>query len=126
MSEKVKIHLEFTINCSPKVLFNRLSTASGLAEWFADDVTVRGKRFTFTWANTRQEAEMTIYKENRLVRFTWLENEEDYFEFRILQDELTGDVALIVDDISTGGETNESIDLWNMQVADLKHILGSI
>ncbi len=125
MPEKIKIHLEFTINCSPKVLFNRLSTASGLAEWFADDVTVKGKIYTFTWASTRQEAEMTIYKENRLVRVTWLDNEDDFFEFKIMQDELTGDVALIVDDFVVADEEVESVDLWNMQVADLKHILGS-
>ena len=46
---KEKIELEYLINCSPKVLFNRLSTASGLAEWFADDVSVNGKKFTFFW-----------------------------------------------------------------------------
>ncbi len=125
MPEKIKIHLEFTINCSPKVLFNRLSTASGLAEWFADDVTVKGKIYTFTWASTRQEAEMTIYKENRLVRFTWLDSADGFFEFKIMQDELTGDVALIVDDFVVADEEVESVDLWNMQVADLKHILGS-
>jgi uncharacterized protein YndB with AHSA1/START domain len=125
MPERTKIHLEYTINCSPKVLFNRLSSASGLAEWFADNVTVRGRIYTFTWARTRQDAEMTVYKENKMVRFTWLGTNEEYFEFKIVQDELTGDVALIVDDFAVSDEIDEAINLWNMQIADLKHIVGS-
>jgi len=126
MTDKVKIQLEYIINCSPKVLFNRLSTASGLTEWFADDVRVRGKRYTFIWEGSEQVAEMTLHKENRLVRFTWLEDEETYFEFKITRDELTGDVSLLVADFSEEDEQDETRDLWNTQIADLKHVLGSL
>ena len=96
MSGKTKLLLEYTINCSPKVLFNRLSTASGLSEWFADDVMVRGKIFTFIWEGDNQIAEKKVQKENRLVRYEWLEDgldkEEGFFEFIINQDDLTYDV----------------------------------
>ena len=109
MTEKIKVQFEYVINCSPKVLYNRLSSASGLAEWFADDVRVRGNRFTFVWDNTEQVAEMTVRKENRLVRFNWLENEGSYFEFKITQDELTGDVSLIVVDFTYEDEMEEFI-----------------
>ena len=37
---KKRILLEYTLNSSPKVLYPRLSTPGGLAEWFADDVKV--------------------------------------------------------------------------------------
>ena len=124
---KNKIQLEYVINCSPKVLYNRLSTASGLTEWFADDVRVRGKKYTFIWGESEQVAEMTFQKENRLVRFNWLDDDEDnYFEFRITRDELTGDVSLIITDFVEEGEEDESKGLWDSQIADLKHILGSI
>ncbi len=125
MTDKIKIQLEYVINCSPKVLYNRLSTASGLTEWFAEDVRVRGKKFTFIWEGSEQTAEMTLHKENRLVRYTWIEEEETYFEFRITQDELTGDVSLIIIDFTEEDEQDETRELWNTQVADLKHILGS-
>lgn len=125
MTDKIKIQLEYVINCSPKVLYNRLSTASGLTEWFADDVRVRGKEFTFVWKGSEQTAEMTLHKENRLVRFTWLEEEDTYFEFKITRDELTGDVSLLVTDFSDPDETDETRDLWDTQVADLKHVVGS-
>jgi uncharacterized protein YndB with AHSA1/START domain len=124
MANKVKIQLEYVINCSPKVLFNRLSTASGLAEWFAEDVKVQGKQFTFTWEGTQQTAEMTLRRENRVVRFNWIDEVDSYFEFRIYQDELTGDVSLIVLDFADDSE-EETRDLWDAQIADLKHVLGS-
>ncbi|MEE4287558.1 MAG: START-like domain-containing protein [Mariniphaga sp.] len=120
-----KVQLEYVINCSPKVLFNRLSTASGLAEWFADDVRVQGKRYTFIWEGSEQTAEMTLRKENRLVRFNWIDDENLYFELKISQDELTGDVSLIIIDFAEEGEEEETRELWNTQIADLKHILGS-
>lgn len=125
MTDKIKVQFEYIINCSPKVLYNRLSTASGLTEWFADDVRVRGKQYTFIWEGAEQVAEMTLHKENRLVRFTWTEEDDSYFEFKITRDELTGDVSLIITDFTEEDEKEESHDLWNTQVADLKHVLGS-
>lgn len=125
MNDKTKIQLEYVLNCSPKVLFNWLSTASGLNEWFADDVKVKGKKFTFIWEGSEQTAEITLLKENRLVRFSWLDEEDCYFEFRITQDELTGDVSLIIVDFADEDEVKETKGLWDTQVADLKHILGS-
>lgn len=125
MTDKAKIQREYVLNCSPKVLFNWLSTASGLAEWFADDVKVKGKKFTFVWEGSEQTAEMTLHKENKLVRYSWLDEEDSYFEFRITQDELTGDVSLIIIDFAEENEVKETEGLWDTQVADLKHILGS-
>jgi len=124
MEDKVKVQLEYLINCSPRVLFNRLSTASGLAEWFADDVRVKGKKYTFVWSGSEQTAEMTLHKENKLVRYKWLED-DGYFEFRITQDELTNDVSLIVTDFAEEDEKEDTIELWNTQIDDLKHVLGS-
>ena len=124
MSDKVKIQIEYVVNCSPKVLYNWLSTASGLSEWFADNVKVRGKKFTFVWEGIEQTAEMTVQKENKLVRYSWL-NEDYYFEFRITQDELTGDVSLIVVDFADENEEESTKELWDSQVMDLKHKLGS-
>jgi len=125
MTDKIKINLEYIINCSPRVLYNRLSTASGLTEWFADDVRVRGKKYTFVWEGSEQTAEMTLHKENKLVRFEWLEEEDTYFEFKITKDELTSDVSLLITDFTDEDEKDETENLWSSQVNDLKHVLGS-
>lgn len=123
---KEKYQLEFTINCSHKILFNRLSTAGGLNEWFADNVTVQGKIYTFEWSGTGQQAEMINRKDQRYVRFHWLDDEDDkaYFEFKLNIDELTGDIALIVTDFAEPDEVEDSKELWETQVSELKHILG--
>ena len=94
-----EIKLEFFLKTSPAVLFSRISTPSGLAEWFADNVKIEGKIFTFFWGTTEQQAEILLMVPNVLINFRWLDMSPDYeFGFNIIQDELTGDVALIVTD----------------------------
>ena len=123
---KKPFELEYIINSSPKVLFSRLSTASGLSEWFADNVTVKGKILTFTWEGTEQEAELIHKKDNKFVKFHWVDDEDEnsYFEFRINKDEITGDVALLITDFAEEYEKEDSIDLWDTQIAKLKHVIG--
>ena len=126
MSEKIKYELEFTLNTSTKLLFYRISTAGGLSEWFADDVNVQGKIFTFIWEGSEQQAELTARKTNQYARFRWLDEEDTntYFEFRIQTDELTNDVALIITDFAEEDEKEDAIDLWEKQITFLKRALG--
>jgi len=124
---RLKFELEYTLNCSAKVLFSRLSTPEGLGEWFAEQVNVDGDMFSFYWNGSESKARLAALKENKLVRFEWMEmeNEEDnYFEFRINMDELTGDLALIISDFAEADEKEDSISLWDSQINDLKRVLG--
>jgi hypothetical protein len=124
---RLKFELEYTLNCSAKVLFSRLSTAEGLGEWFADQVNVDGDLFSFFWNNSESKARLTALKENKLVRFEWIgmENEEsNFFEFRINIEELTGDLALIIYDFAEPEEKEDAIYLWDSQINDLKRALG--
>jgi uncharacterized protein YndB with AHSA1/START domain len=132
MSEQVpimrsKFELEYNLNCSPKVLFSRLSTPEGLGEWFADQVNVDGDLFSFYWNSSESKARLSAIKENKMVRFEWLgmENEEtNYFEFRINLEELTNELALIITDFAESEEKEDSIYLWDSQINDLKRALG--
>lgn len=121
---KQKITLEYPINSSPKVLFARLSTPGGLSEWFADDVNLKGNIFSFIWEGTEQQAEVIQKKENKYIRFRWVDDPETYFEFRVSIDELTKDVALVITDFTEDDEIDDTTELWNTQVAELKHIIG--
>ena len=51
---------------------------------------------------------------------------EYYFELRILEDEITKDVSLMVSDFAEEDEMDEAKQLWENQISDLKHIIGSI
>ncbi|HLP71934.1 MAG TPA: START-like domain-containing protein [Bacteroidales bacterium] len=124
---KSKYELEYNFNCSPKVLFSRLSTPEGLSEWFADEVNAKGDLFSFSWNRSVLKARLSALKENKLVRFEWIVNgnkDSDYFEFRINREELTGDIALIITDFAEAEEKEDSMDLWDSQIQDLKRLLG--
>jgi len=123
---KKKIELEYIINSSPKVLFPRLSTPGGLSEWFADNVNLKGKIFTFIWESSEQKAELLLKKDNKYVRFRWLDenDKKSYFEFRLNIDELTGDVALLITDFAEDDEKDDTIYLWDTQISKLKHVIG--
>ncbi|HOP58438.1 MAG TPA: START-like domain-containing protein [Bacteroidales bacterium] len=123
----MKYELEYTLNCSPKVLFSRLSTPEGLSEWFADNVNVEGDIFTFLWEKSESKARLAAYKENKFVRFEWIDMENDesnYFEFRLSVEELSGSVALIITDFADPEEKEDAVYLWDSQITDLKRALG--
>lgn len=126
MPGKKKFELEFVIQSSPQLLYQYLSTPSGLSEWFADNVNSRGERFTFIWDGSEEVARLLKRKSDEFVRFTWENNEADtYFEMRILVDEITSDVSLFITDFADEDEVEESKMLWTNQVSDLKQVLGS-
>ena len=128
MSKLIKHSLEYPINSTVSILFKRLSTASGLAEWFADDVIVKGKIFTFFWEDSKQEAILLKLKTDNFIRFKWKENDtkEDYFEFLIQVDEMTSDVSLIITDFAEDEQDKEEqTNLWSNQISLLKMVIGS-
>ena len=128
MSHLAKYTLEFPINSSVNILYNRLSTSSGLSEWFADDVMIKDKIFTFFWDGSEQEAKLLKLKMNQFIRFKWEDNDtqEDYFEFLIQVDELTSDVSLIITDFAEDEQDQEEqTELWNKQISVLKRAIGS-
>ena len=127
MPDKQKFQLEFVVRASPKLLYNFLSTPSGLSEWFADDVNFRGDKYTFFWEGSQEEAEIISKKVNQHIRFKWVESEgdESYFEFRIDIDDLTEDVSLIITDYSEEGEIDEAKLLWDSQIHSLLAHMGA-
>ena len=126
MSDKIKYELEFPIQASPNMLYQYISSASSLSEWYAGDVNSRGKIFSFFWDGVEEQAELISSKNNQFVKFKWLEEDDDYyFEIKIVVDELTKDVSLMVTDFSEEDEVEESKMLWESQIADLKQVLGS-
>ena len=126
--KKHKYQLEFEIKSSPKILFNYLSTASGLEEWFADKVNMRDGDFIFLWEGSEARAKLVSRKEHQLVKFKWVtedKKDDTFFQFEVVQDEITSDVALVITDFATDDEKDENILLWNSQVHSLMHHIGS-
>ena len=126
MSEKKKFTIEYEIKSSPRILYTFLNEPNGLAQWFADDVSIRDQVYTFTWTDEPQKAKLVTVKENKLVRFKWLDDEpQTYFEMEILQDELTNDVALSITDFATEDLIPERKLIWDNQIDYLISVLGA-
>ena len=129
MESKLKFEIEYPIHASPSMLYQYISSASSLSEWFADNVNSRGIIFSFFWDGTEEKAELLSSKSNSYVKFKWLDGSEDqdkcYFEIRILVDEITKDVSLIVTDFAYEDEVDENKMLWDNQISDLKQVIGS-
>jgi len=127
MSTKIKFELEFTIHASPGMLFQYISTPSGLSEWFAENVNSRGELFSFLWDGVEEKAKLISKKNDEKVKFRWLADEDSnhYFEMKIVEDDITKDVSLIITDFSEEDEVEESKLLWDSQINDLRHVLGA-
>ncbi|MDP1881022.1 MAG: START-like domain-containing protein [Parachlamydiaceae bacterium] len=123
-----KFELEFIIHASADMLYEFLSTPSGLSEWFCDDVNIRNGIYTFIWDGQMQQARLLKTVDVLLVRFQWVDkNDGSYFEFRIQRDDLTNDISLIITDFAdTNSERESSKLLWASQVEKLMHVIGSI
>lgn len=128
MTELIKYSLEFPIRSSVTILYKRLSSAEGLAEWFADDVVVKDKMYKFFWDGSEQSAKLQKKEMNELIRYKWLDDNssDGYFEFLIQIDEMTQDVALIITDFAEDEDEKESqTNLWTKQIDQLKRAIGS-
>ena len=121
--------VEYEVNTSPKIVYPYISTPGGLSEWFADDVNSRGKSFSFIWDGSEEIAELISSKSDTFVKYRWMDDSKDqdkfFFEIRIVVDEITKDVSLIVTDFAFEDEIEESKMLWESQISDLKKLVGS-
>jgi len=118
--------LEYSVRCSPSILFEFLSTPAGLQEWFADKVDERDQVFSFTWNGTIDKAQVLESELDKSIRFHWLHApKNEYFEFRIEKAEVTNLTILLIRDFADKKEIPDQKRLWDFQVSDLLHRLGN-
>ncbi|HEY8405129.1 MAG TPA: START-like domain-containing protein [Flavobacteriales bacterium] len=124
---KTKIELEYILRTSDSILYNCISTPSGLEEWFAPEVHIKGDVFTFFWEGEERKAEQVSKKKLQYVKYQWLDDddkESNYFEMRIKIHEMTGELALLVTDFADEGEEEEHQLLWNDAIEKLRRHIG--
>lgn len=127
MSKKVKYSVEYPVRCSPAILYEFLSTSSGLQEWFADKVEDSDGIFKFSWTGSKfsEDAEVLEKEENSFIRFHWLDAPDgEYFEFGIEKSEVTNQTILVIHDFAEKRDIKDQSMLWEAQVKDLFHRLG--
>ncbi len=126
MSKKVLYTLEYPVRCSPGILYEFLRTPAGIQEWFADKVDERDGQFSFSWNGTEDKAVLIDSEEDKFVRFRWdYMGKDEYFEWRIDKSEVTNQTILVISDFADKKEIKDQSQLWQYQVKELFHRLGS-
>lgn len=122
---------EYPINASPKILYPYLASASGLRQWFCQDVIMLNQHtFDFVWDNQHHLAEMTSQRTNRSVRYVFLTPERghmpdaNYLDFTIESSELTQEIYLRIVDYSEETDDVELQEMWDNLVQNLRELVG--
>jgi hypothetical protein len=68
-----------------------------------------------------------VFSKEEKVQYRWLEEEDEdvYFEFKIVVDALTNDLSLIVTDFADEDEVDEQKMFWENQIDALKRCIGA-
>lgn len=124
--KKQPFTIERTFRSSPVILYDFLTTPSGLIQWFSDSADLNGDVYTFGWNGDEQTAEVLSYDEEEFIRLRWEDEEDDkaFFEYKIKKNEITGETILYVTDYAYKDEIKETISLWESQLNDLKKCIG--
>ncbi len=124
---KTKVELEYILRTSDSILYNCMSTPSGLEEWFAPEVHIRGDIYTFLWEGEERKAKLVSKKKEQMVRYQWqdeTDNDTNFFELNIKIDEMTGELALLITDFAEEGEEDDQKMLWDEAIEELKRHIG--
>lgn len=127
-----KFVAEFEINASRKMLYSYLSTPSGLAQWFADDVNIdEDKVYHLLWDDENHKARMVSQRANNHVKFEFLEEEEEEdedepptLELRLDKNEMTNTTFLRVIDSTNEEDEEELMEMWESMVSTLRDTVG--
>ena len=119
---------EFEMRASNKILYPFISSASGLSQWFADDVSISNedKIFTFVWDGEESRAKVVSSKLNNYIKFEFIDSDDqnpNFVEFMIDINEMTDTTFIRVTDYSDM-DKQEAQDLWENMIHDLKEIVG--
>ena len=132
MATKQLFSIEYDFHASRQMLFQYLSTPSGLGEWFADDVNINNidKTLIFILDGDERIAVIDSIKNNRYVKFRFLKEDEkpkenDTLEFRLEINELTQSVFVRVEEYTDTDDLEESYQIWENLLSQLKEIIGA-
>jgi hypothetical protein len=97
-----------------------------MQEWFADKVDERDGVYSFSWNGTEEKADLLEKEQDKFIRFRWNHQAKDeFFEFAINRSEVTNQTILVIKDFAEKKDIKDQSQLWEYQVKDLFHRLGS-
>lgn len=131
--QKIKFVSDYQINTSKKIIYPYLSSASGLAQWFADDVVINeDKIYNFIYDGENHYARPVIMRTNHHVKFEFFDPSEEeegdsdhpFIEFKLDENELTQTFYLRVIEYGDAYDEQEQGSIWEGLINSLKEIIG--
>jgi len=127
---KTRFAFEYEFNASKKMLYPYFTSASGLAQWFAEDVNVdEDGNLNFIWEGIGHKAKLVSHRTNSYAKFVFLEDNEegpdsDWVEFKIDLNEMTETTFVKVSEYSEFDDKDEQTMLWEGLLQSLKELVG--
>ncbi|TAH18879.1 MAG: ATPase [Cytophagales bacterium] len=132
MSSKYKYTAEYEINASVKMIYPYLSTANGLAEWFAEEVKMlKDKTLDIVWDGESHPARLVSARTNSHVKYVFSplnqadEEDPSFLEFKLVHSEMTDTAFLKVIDYSEMDNEKDLRELWENLIFSLRELLGA-
>jgi uncharacterized protein YndB with AHSA1/START domain len=124
---RTKYTCEFMVRSSPAILYNFLTSASSLAQWFCDTCDVNGDVYTFGWDGFEENAILEDTDEDRYVKYSWEDSEypDEFFEFEIYKSEISNDTVLTITDFADADDVEDQKLLWESQIETLSKRIGA-
>ena len=117
-------NLEYIFSSPQKIIFDRLAYASGLAEWYANDVRISGDIISFIWEGYEESYSFKCSKNKKIISFVLIEDSENTIEFKILKDEFSNNVVLQVIISFEKDEIEDMADHLDSSIRKMKNNLG--
>ena len=130
---KQKIDIEYPLTTkSPAIIWEQISSAHGLERWFADHVKEEEGVFTFKWGEPWTEQDIRVAHvieavKNDHITLKWEDDEadeEDYWEMRIAQSDLTHHLNLLITDFAEDDDADGLKILWESNLDRLHRASG--
>ncbi len=124
---RTKYTCEFMVRSSPAILYNFLTSASSLAQWFCDTCDVNGDVYTFGWDGFEENAVLEDADEDKYVKYSWEDSEypDEFFEFAIYKSEISNDTVLTITDFADAADVEDQKLLWESQIETLSKRIGA-
>ncbi len=123
---KTAFEIDFIIKSSPKILYDFIKQPTHLSQWFCERCDTKGEEYIFMWSGYSERAILIDDIEEELVAYQWKNADEDeFFEFAIQVNEISGDTVLIITDFAEDNEVEDQKMWWENQIVKLKRAMGS-
>lgn len=115
------------VRSAPAILYNFVTTPSGLAQWFSDTCDIESNDvYVFGWEGSLERAQLIESEEPEYARFKWEDSEEgEFFEFRIKKSEVANDTVLTITDFAEDMDIEDAKFLWESQIKTLARQIGA-